>query len=232
MIEQPKSISVIIPVYNENALLEKSIAHISKFLKTHFRDYEIIIVESGSNDGSFETCDRIAINCSNINVMHEGARNGFGSAFMMGCKNAKKDLIWLITVDLPFLLDHIFRALPLLDKYDCVLSFRSEDRRNIYRKFQSVIYNALAKWLLGLDVKHVNSAFKVFKREVIEKIEFVSRGWFIDTEIVYRLKENNIPYTEIAVPLIDRSAGESTINLFTPVSMLKELIYFLGAKDK
>ncbi|MDD5449052.1 MAG: glycosyltransferase family 2 protein [Candidatus Omnitrophica bacterium] len=222
-----KSISVIMPVYNEEPLLEESVSYIYKFLKTHFSDYEIIIIESGSTDRSSEKCDKLAKDFPKINVIHEGARNGFGSAFKLGCKKATKDLVWLITADLPFSLEHIFEALPLLDRYDCVLSFRSEDKRCLYRKVRSLFYNSLIKLILGLDVRHVNSTFKVFKRRLIQNMDLVSSGWFIDAEIIYRLKASKINYAEVPVPLIDRSKGKSSVGLFAPISLLKELAGFL-----
>jgi glycosyltransferase involved in cell wall biosynthesis len=226
------SISIITPVYNEVGLLENSISYINTFIGKYFKDYEIIIIESGSTDSSFEVCDKLAKSDSHIKVIHEGSRNGFGSALKLGYKSAVKDLVWLITVDMPFSLESILQALPLFSKYDCVLSYRYKDDRGIARKIQSFVYNNIVKLSLGLKVKHVNSAFKVFRKEIIQNMNLISNGWFIDAEILYRIKERNISYTEIPVELIHRTAGESSIRLSTPLSLLKELVYFLRNKDK
>ena len=225
------SISVIVPVYNESRLLETSISYINDFLIRNFKDSEIIIVESGSTDGSLEICDKLAENNLHIKVIHEGARKGFGSALKLGYKNATKDLVWLITLDLPFPLESVLVALPLFSKYDCVISYRSKDSRKIHRKIQSFIYNTIIKLSLGLKVKHVNSAFKVFKREIIQNMNLISNGWFIDAEILYRLKEQNVSYIEIPVPLTDRTEGQPSVKLTTFLNVLKELAHFIKNKS-
>ncbi|HPZ07293.1 MAG TPA: glycosyltransferase family 2 protein, partial [Candidatus Eremiobacteraeota bacterium] len=157
------SISVIVPVYNEIKLLEKSISKIHTFISGNFKDYEIIIVESGSTDGSDKICNILTAQSSHIKIIHEGKRNGFGSALKIGYKTASKELVWSITVDLPFPVETIFKALPLFSEYDCVLSYRANTRKSIFRNFQSFVFNELVKKALRLKVKHVNSAFKVFK---------------------------------------------------------------------
>ena len=226
------SISVVIPVYNEIRFLESAVCYIDSFLAEHFHDYEIILIESGSTDGSGEACDELAAKLPSLRLIHEGSRNGFGSALRLGYKNATKDLVWLITVDLPFPLDSILRALPLLSRYDCVLSYRSKDNRKLFRKFQSIVYNTLVKTTLGLSVKHVNSAFKVFKRPIIQGMTLTSNGWFIDAEVLYTIKKNNISYIEIPIELIDRKSGASSIKFSAPLYLIKELAYFLKEKGK
>lgn len=224
------SISVIVPVYNESTLLEKSLTTIDKFLSDNFAAYEIIIIESGSTDGSLKLCDTIAASKNNMKVIHEGARKGFGSALKLGYKSSTKDLVWLVTLDLPFPLSTILQAIPLFSEYDCILSYRSADKRKPFRKIQSFVYNNLTKLLLGIKVKHVNSAFKVFKRETIQNLKLISNGWFIDAEIICRLKEKKISFTEIPVPLIDRTTGLPSVNLSVPLNVLKEMIFFMRNK--
>jgi glycosyltransferase involved in cell wall biosynthesis len=219
------SISVIVPVFNEIVVLESSIHQISSFLHRHFEDYEIIIVESGSTDGSGEICDYLAGALPRINVLHEGRRAGFGSALKLGYAHAMKDLVWLIVVDLPFPLETVFTALPMFSRYDCVFSYRSSDNRDIVKRLRSFIYNILAKALLGLKVRHINSAFRVFRREVIQKLPLVSSGWTLDAEVLYEITRRNIPYTEIPVELRDREQGRTSIKLTDPISMFKELLY-------
>ncbi|MCS6807902.1 MAG: glycosyltransferase family 2 protein [Bacteroidota bacterium] len=222
------SLSVIVPVYNEVDLLGNAISAIDAVVKQNFENYEIIIVESGSTDGTGELCDALANAFTRVRVIHEGARNGFGSALKRGYSAATMDWVWFVTADTPFPLDAIVEAKKLFPYYDCILSYRSQDtRKSLFRKIQSVVYNAIVKLLLRLRVKHVNSAFKVFKREVIQSLPLLSNGWFIDAETLYWLTQRRVRYIEIPVPLIDRAGGHSTITLSTPLSLLKELQNFL-----
>lgn len=230
----PRSISVVTPVYNEAAIVEDAIARIDAFLKTHFEDYEIVIIESGSTDGTAAITDRLTAGNARIRVVHEGARNGFGAAVRLGHAHSTKDLIWLVTADLTFPLDAVLGALPLLADHDCVLSYRSKDnRKSAYRRLQSVAYNALVRIVLGLRVRHVNSAFKLLKRDVIRRLPpLTSTGWFIDTEIVYRLTHAGVRYAEIPVELIERTGGRSSITVWTAFAMLGELLRFVSAERR
>ena len=218
------SISVIVPVYNEVELLELSIGQISSFLESHFADYEILIVESGSMDGSGEVCDRLAKALPRITVLHEGRKAGFGSALKLGYVHAEKDLIWLIVVDMPFPLETILTALPLFSRYNCVFSYRSRDDRDFFKRFRSYVYNVLAKALLGLKVRHVNSAFRVFKRDTIQRLSLVSNDWTLDAEVLYEITRYKIPYAEIPVELNDRKGGKTSISPTDPISMLNGLL--------
>ena len=227
------SMSVIIPVFNEVELLGEAVRRVNAFIAEHFGDYEVVIIESGSTDGTGELCDRLASEIPQVRVIHEGGRNGFGSALKRGYKEATKEWVWFITADTPFPLESMLDAIKLFPTNDCVLSYRSEDtRKSAFRKIQSVVYNTLVKATLGLRVKHVNSAFKVFKREVIQSLPLISNGWFIDAETLYWLTKRKVKYTEIPVPLIDRTGGHSTITLSTPITLLKELRHFLRERKK
>lgn len=225
--EDKYSVSVIVPVYNEKDNIHDSIILINNFMRLHFMDYEILMIESGSNDGSYELCDIVAKTDSHIRIIHEGAKNGFGAALKLGHRHAAKDIVWLVTLDMPFSLDVILKAIPLLANNDAVLSYRSKDNRALGRRIQSWGYNFIIKILLGLRVKHVNSGFKIFKRDIIRNMDIVSNGWFIDAEILYNLKKNNCCYAEIPVELINRRVGASSVGRFAFFSVIKELLNFM-----
>lgn len=225
------SISVIVPVYNEVFLIEDSIRAISKFMDENFEDYEIVIIESGSVDGSYEVCDRLIKLFANIRVFHEKKKSGFGSALKLGYQLAIKDLIWLVVVDLPFPLETIHRAMPLFDTYDCVFSYRDQDDRGFLKRLRSSAYNTLVKMILKVKVRHINSAFRIFKREVIQTLPLISDGWTLDAEVLYEITRRNIKYAEIPVSLRDRTIGTTTVTFWDPFKMIHELIRIVRAKE-
>lgn len=226
------SISVITPVYNELTLLEPGILRIDGFLSEHFSDYEILIIESGSTDGTWALSNNLAARVPRVSVVHEGARRGFGSALRLGFSRATKDLVWPVTVDLPFPLETILRVLPLLDRYDCVLSYRTNHSPSLSRRFLSWGYNTLVKAVLGLKVRHVNSAFKLFRRSLIQSFPLTANGWLIDAEILCELTRREVPYVEIPVALVPRTAGLSSITVGIPFVMLRELLSLKQRKGR
>ena len=220
------SFTVIVPVYNEADLVIPSLARIDGFMGSWSTDYEILVIESGSTDGSGALCDEATRKSQNVRVIHEPTRAGYGSALRLGFANTTKTFAWIVTLDVPFPLESILTAAPLLDSHDCVLSYRSADPRGIGRRFQSAIYNLLLHVLLGIRARHINSAFKVMRVSVVKEIPLRSAGWFIDAELLYRLQERGITCAEIGVPLVDRSAGASTVGLNTWVGVLREMARF------
>lgn len=220
------SISIIIPVYNEELNLKQYVKKIDSFLTKHFSNFEIIIIESGSSDNSLQICKSLASKNQRIKLIHQNQRKGFGSALRLGFKKAGKDLVWVVPVDMPFRLDTVLKAITMLEKYDCILSFRSKDPRKGVRKLQAYFYNTLIKFCLGLRVKHTNSAFKLFKRTALQKIRLISTGWFIDAEIIYRLQQKKIKFTQIPVELKLRKLGKSSVSPFAPFIVLGEIIRF------
>jgi len=221
-----ESISLIVPIYNEKDSIECSIEEIHVFLKKNFKDFEIILIESGSTDGSDKIVDRIRIKYNSIIVFHEKTRNGFGSAMKIGIKLAGKELISMITVDRPFELKYILEAVKASRENDFVLSYRVNDRRSMIRRIQSFFYNCLINLFLGLKVKHVNSALKLYKNQSIKRVNIQSNTWFFDAEVIYRLINEGFKFKEIPVPILDRKTGKSTVSNTTAFGIFKELIIF------
>jgi glycosyltransferase involved in cell wall biosynthesis len=219
----PYSLSLIIPLYNEIEILEPNLIVIDRFLAQHFDDYEIVIIESGSTDGSAALCDQLAARLDHVKVVHEGARNGIGSATAMGFQRSTKELAWRYAIDLPCRLETILEALPLFAQYDCVLSYRSGDDRSGYRKFQSAVFNTIAKVVLGVRVRHINSAFKVFRTKHAQAMPFRAKTGFIDTEMVFWTFRHKLSWVEIPVPLTERTGGKSSVTLWEPVIWIREL---------
>jgi glycosyltransferase involved in cell wall biosynthesis len=220
------SLSVIIPVYNEIELVERRVRHMDEFMAAHVACHELIIIESGSTDGSDEACDRLARDLPRVRVIHEGARNGYGAAVRLGFAHATKDLLISIPVDLPFPLDVLPEGLKLIDTTDCVLSYRQADDRSLFRRIQSHVYNGLIKMLLELPMRTVNSAFKLYRRRIIEAMPLRSNGWFLDAEILYWIRARKLRFREIPVLIPEREAGVSKVRMLDPFRVMRELFAF------
>jgi glycosyltransferase involved in cell wall biosynthesis len=223
-VKSAHGISAIIPIYNERAAVPGVIEEIDRFLSDHFVDYEIIVVESGSTDGTAEACDELPVRLPRARVVHEGGRNGLGSAIRTGTALATKRWVWPLVVDMPFSLETILVALPHMDRVRSVISYRSADPRNLYRRTQSVVFNLLGRVLLGVRARHLNSAFKVTETALIQSLALQSNGWLLDAELIMRLEQRGVPYVEIPVQLVDRTTGRSTIGPMAAVSAFRDLI--------
>ncbi|MBF0299762.1 MAG: glycosyltransferase family 2 protein [Oligoflexia bacterium] len=230
------SVSIIIPVYNESENIEYAVTQTSTYLKNNFKDFEIVIVESGSSDNSSTICDQLKEKFSLKNIIikvhHEGAKKGYGSAIKCGFQIASKDMALIMAPDMPFPIE---KLRPAVEAYEnrsdkkvplAILSYRNIDDRSRRRKIQSFVFNLLTKLILGLKVKVVNSAFKLLPKEVYKNINITACGWLVDANIVYHLQQLKIKFIELPVPLIERARGKSSITFLSIFSMLLELINF------
>ena len=125
------SITALVPVYNEIATVSNSVRKIHDFMRSLACTFEILIIESGSSDGTAEACDLLASQLSEVVVVHEGRRNGFGAALRLGFAKATNDLIWVVPVDLPYSLSLLREGLRQIDDCDAVLSVRRSDDRSL-----------------------------------------------------------------------------------------------------
>ena len=228
-----RSVTVIMPVYNEATLLAPAVAAVDGFLgaRSAWR-HEVLIVESGSTDGTAAVADRLAESNPRVRVIHEGAKRGFGSALRLGYAEASCAWVWLVTADMPFPLESFDDAAAHVGECHAILSYRIGDPRGIGRRFRSAVFNALVKTVLRLQVRSVNSAFKLLRTDLVRSLPLASNGWLIDAELLYWMQRAGARWTEIPVRVIERTAGRSTVGVGTPVAVLRELIHFLRTKDR
>jgi glycosyltransferase involved in cell wall biosynthesis len=220
------SITALVPVYNEIAIVRDSVREIHDFLHSLGHPFEILIIESGSSDGTAEACDALALHLPRTVVVHEGKRNGFGAALRLGFSKATSDLIWIIPVDLPYSLSVVKEALRQIVNCDAIISIRRSDKRNILRRLQSRVYTLLCRLLLGQPAHSPNAAFKLYRASLLRELPLCSNGWFIDTEIIYRLRERNCRLGIVQIDTSDRTNRQSTVKPMDSLRMLKQLLAF------
>lgn len=218
------SVSVIFPVFNEVELTETAIRELDNYLIQLGHDYEIIVIESGSTDGTREICDQLAKELVSLIVLHQEKREGFGSAVRIGYSHASKDLIWLVTADIPFPLKSLETALPLAEKYECILSYRKNDNRKLFRRIQSFVFQSFIYYYMKLPMKNINSAFKLYHRDFIQSLNLKSTGWSLDAEVLLWIEERKVKFIEIPVDLIERSKGKSKVSITDPIIILIETL--------
>lgn len=217
-------LTAIVPVWNEVEAVEHGVGRLVTFLDQHFPDYEVLVIESGSKDGTAELCDALAEKMPKVRVLHEAARRGFGAALRLAFSTARGELLWIVPVDLPFPLEVLLQALPLIDRHQAVLSYRTGDQRSLFRLVQSLGFQTLTRLTLGLKTRSINSAFKLYQRNVIIDLPLHSHGWTIDAEIIYWLQHRRLAIAEIPVPVLERTHGTSTIRSMDWIRIAAELL--------
>lgn len=214
------SLTILYPAYNEEAYLHRAIEAAQEVgdvmvADRAISDYEIVIVNDASVDGTAKIADEIANKFDNIQVVHHGTNRGLGGAVRSGLAHATGSVILYSDIDLPFDMMEAKKALRLMRYYeaDIVTAFRFDRisegfRRMIYSK----VYNTLIRLLFGLRIKDVNFSFKMIRKRVLAPFELRSEGSFIDAELLVKAHRSGFNIIQFGTNYFHRSRGVSTLS--------------------
>jgi len=225
------SLSVVVPMYNEEAGAESAVKSLLKTLSGLSEDFEIIIVESGSTDRTADIADLLAHQDPSVRVIHQINREGLGSAIRLGFANARKDFVLYIDGDEPFDVTEISRALPLLGPETAVIGYRIGERESLKRKILSRTYNWIVQLLFHLDVRDVNFSMKIVPRAMLRRLKLRANGCFYDAELLAELRKASVGIVEVGFEFTPRSSGSSSLDRAGVVLDIvgEMLAYYLGS---
>ena len=221
------SLSAFFPAYNEEGNVEHMVRSLIAVLAQVTENYEIIIVNDGSKDGTGEIADRLSKADPKVRVVHHENNLGYGAAIRTGIKACGKEYLFFTDGDGQFDVSQLVRLIPLLSSYDGVIGFRTNRQDDWGRKLNAWAWGRLVRLMFGLKVKDINCAFKLFRRKVFDQIQLESSGAMISTEMLVRIKEKGFKLQEIGVLHSPRLAGKQTgANLRVILRAFRELYRF------
>ena len=201
-------------MYNEEAYARRAVAAARAALETAIPDWEIVIVDDASTDGTAALADALAREDPRVRVVHNPRNRRLGGALRAGYAAATKDLVFYTDADLPVDLEVLPRAVRLLEyqQADIVAAYRFDrTSEGLVRAVYTFSYNHLIRTLFGLRVRDVNFAFKLFRRSVLEKFTLTSEGSFIDAEFLLRARKAGCVIIQIGLDYFPRTRGTSTL---------------------
>jgi len=204
------SISVFFPCYNEQENVGRTVEKALDVLEKLKADFEIIIVDDGSTDETGRTTDEIAKRDGRVKVVHHKNNLGYGAALQSGFKTATKELVFYTDGDGQFDINEMPPLLSLMEQYDIVSCYRLNRRDPIIRKINGWCWTRLICLTFGLKIRDIDCAFKLYKREIFDKIEMSSTGALIDAEILARAVRKGYRITQKGVHHYPRTAGQQT----------------------
>jgi glycosyltransferase involved in cell wall biosynthesis len=219
-----KSISFVLPAYNEETNIEEAVRRVIEVAETlDLEDYEVIVVDDGSEDETAGIIDRLAGENSHVRPIHQPTNMGYAEALKAGFTSARCKLIFYTDSDLQFDVREVKNMLPAIEDYDIVAGFRIYRFDPLTRLFVAWCYNLLARTIFRLRVRDIDCAFKLFRREVFDVIEIRSKKFFVDTEILAKARYHGFRMTEVGVRHYPRTGGSSTVRPSHVISTLQEL---------
>ncbi|HEV7501143.1 MAG TPA: glycosyltransferase family 2 protein [Vicinamibacteria bacterium] len=208
------SVSVVFPMYNEEAYVARAVAAAREVLEAHFAEWEIVIVDDASTDETAALADALATADPRVRVLHHQVNRRLGGTLRAGYAAATKDLVFYTDADLPIDLRELPRAVRLLEyqQADVVAAYRFDrTSEGAVRALYTLCYNHLVRTVFGLRVRDVNFAFKLFRRSVLQKFTLTSEGSFIDAEFLLRARKAGCPIIQIGLDYFPRTRGTSTL---------------------
>jgi glycosyltransferase involved in cell wall biosynthesis len=216
------SVSLVIPMYNEELNIEQALEAGIEALQTYTDDYEIIIVDDASTDDSPAMVASAAALNPRIVVIRHAQNRKLGGSLKSGFKAATKELVFYMDADLPFDPDVLGKAMRAMHVTgaDVIAGYRLDrTMEGLRRTVYSYVYNAIIGVLFGWPHRDINFSFKLFKREVLAAIDLKSEGSLIDAELIVKAKNRGYAIQQIGLDYFPRIRGTSSLS--SPSVILK-----------
>ncbi len=204
-------ISVVLPCFNEEKIIGKTIQSIFEWFDDFSIDGEVIVVNDGSQDGTKKVLEREVTTYKRLIVVTNQINQGYGSAIRRGCDEASGDNICFMDSDGQIDIKDLSKLLPLLKEYHFVSGIRENRADPIFRLINSELYQCFVKITLGIRAKDFECGLKVFKKSVWKLIRpKYATGAFFDAELYFNLKKNQIAFAEVNINHFPRKRGRPT----------------------
>ena len=172
--EYPLDLTIIVPLFNEEESLPELTAWIHRVIDPKGWKFEIIMIDDGSRDGSWDTVTRLASSDDTIHGIRFRRNYGKSAALYPGFKAARGRGVVTMDADLqdsPEEIPEMFRMVTE-DGWDVVSGWKQHRQDNkLTKNLPSKLYNATARWITGIQLHDMNCGLKAYKNEVIKDIE-------------------------------------------------------------
>jgi len=217
-------LSVFFPCYNEEANVEPLARKTVEVLEPLVREWELILVDDGSRDRTGEIIDRLASADPRIRPVHHPQNGGYGAALRTGFRCATKEFVFFTDGDGQFDVRELATLLARRDEADILCGCRRHRRDKLIRKLNAACWGWLVRRMLRFRCRDVDGAFKLFRREMFDRMELKSTGAMISAEILARATRAGYTMVDIPVTHLPRTAGTPTgANLRVILRAFKEL---------
>ena len=210
LLKTPRSLSVILPAYNEEELIANTILNIMSVLTTWMSDFEVIVVNDGSKDRTAEIVTDLRANDQRIHLINHASNKGYGAALVSGFEAVTKELTFFMDSDGQFDICDLVRFFPLIEEFGAVIGYRINRQDTWMRKLNAWGWKKLVGFIFNVHVRDIDCAFKLIRTEFFRTNRLETRGAMINAEIMYKLARAGYIYTEVGVQHLPRLAGKAT----------------------
>jgi glycosyltransferase involved in cell wall biosynthesis len=241
--QYPKSVSIIIPAYNEQATIVKVLEEIKAYTAARREiEWEIIVV----NDASKDETSRLAGEVAGIHLINHPLNRGYGASLKTGIRAAQGEYVLTMDADGQHVAEEIDNMLPQAQDYDMTIGKRDFSSSPALRRPGKVVLNLLARYLLRETIPDVNSGLRLMRRSAIlpylslcsDRFSFslsstmalVSEGYFVRfVPIATRNRQGNQSQVKLSSGLAAMLMIIRSTVIFHPLRIFLPISLFFGA---
>jgi glycosyltransferase involved in cell wall biosynthesis len=219
-------LTIIIPIYNEEAILPQVLPEIIEFCKSG--EFELILVNDGSTDNSLEIIDRLTKNHNGrLKIVSHKLNRGYGGALKTGISNSQSEYSIFFDADGQHRLEdvnNLYNKIRSTDA-DMIIGSRIEQKGNFWRRMGKFLIRGIARLLMDLTVYDINSGMKIFRTEIGRKYLHLYPDTMSFSDIICLVFINNRHLVlEEPIQIMERKGGRSTIGIHTAFETFMEII--------
>lgn len=224
---QVPSISAVLPAYNEEDNIAKAVGDTIEVLESLGSDYEVIVVDDGSHDRTGEITQALSQENPRVRLVSHPVNRGYGGALRTGFSAATKELVFLNASDNQFDPRELHKLLPLIQEADIVNPYRRARQDPAHRRLNAAGWNLLMRLLFGYVARDIDCGFKLFRREVLDRVNLTTDSALLDTQFLVGAKKRGFIIAETPVSHYPRTAGSQTgANLRVIIRAFRDLLRY------
>lgn len=205
-----KSISVFFPAYNDGGTIASMVISALLTLRELTDDFEIIVVNDGSQDYTPQVLDELAQVYDEVRVVHHPQNRGYGGALRTGFASATKELVFYTDGDAQYDARELKMLYPaLVEGVDMVNGFKISRSDPWYRMVIGRIYHWTVKLAFGLKVRDVDCDFRLMRRSIFDRVQLHSDSGVICVEMMKKIQDAGFVIAEAPVHHFHRAYGRS-----------------------
>jgi dolichol-phosphate mannosyltransferase len=230
------SLSVIIPALNEEGNLAEAVDTVLKAIGNRFADYELLIFDDGSTDGTGRIADELAAGNAHIRVFHNGRNRGFGYNYTRGVELATMDYVVMFPGDNEVLGEAMEAIFDKIGSADIVVPYIANPAaRGWHRRIISSAFVTLINSMFRLRLRYYNGCC-AHRRSLLLSFPVQTHSFAYMTSILVRMVRSGYSYVEVPMPIQARQHGRSTAlrlkNVISVLAALGKLFWEVHVRDR
>ena len=207
---KPASLSIFFPAYNDGGTIASMVIRAVKTAAELTPDFEVIVVDDGSADGTAGIADELARTYPHVRAVHHPTNRDYGAALQTGFRSATKDLIFYTDGDAqydPSELAALWAAIG--PDIDLVNGYKISRADPLHRVIIGRVYHYIVSILFGLKLRDVDCDFRLMRRSIFERINLQKSSGIICVEMMKKIQDHGFRIVEVPVHHFHRSYGKS-----------------------